>query len=361
MAEPRPSWAAARLHRVCDSMCHFLHEATDAPVVGKDGQGRDVVRVAAMPKTAVVHAQGLAFVTRKKKGFVLGRTTERVVMIGKTVLPDGQVVWSGPVFLKGRYWSLGVTGGFMRMRMCLAIMNDKGMAGVLRPHHNLGVNASFLVDMNGSSIRRLHTTSSGQSQVITDDAGGMLAKYYLLEAGLVDLSCRGGAFGLDRGMNEAIYGSEADAERILACKVAPPPEFQPVYDLLNEYVREVRAAHPRVTSAHDRSVAASLNALNLSRHSSLQSQLSPPKNVRSGDESGLSSGEEAQLAQQAQQADGVTEGTEAAAAQRVQQSMQERQQAQQAQQAPCSPLGMLWGPLRHYGRCPSLPWVLLSK
>jgi len=28
-------------------------------------------------------------------------------------------------------------------------------------------------------------------QVITDDAGGMLAKYYLLEAGMVDLSCRG--------------------------------------------------------------------------------------------------------------------------------------------------------------------------
>lgn len=35
-------------------------------------------------------------------------------------------------------------------------------------------------------------------------------------------------------MNEAVYGSEADVERILACKVAPPPEFQPVYDLLNE-------------------------------------------------------------------------------------------------------------------------------
>lgn len=35
-------------------------------------------------------------------------------------------------------------------------------------------------------------------------------------------------------MNEAIYGSEADVERILACKVAPPPEFQPVYNLLNE-------------------------------------------------------------------------------------------------------------------------------
>jgi len=31
----------------------------------------------------------------------------------------------------------------MRMRMCLAIMNDKGMAGVLKPHHNLGVNARW--------------------------------------------------------------------------------------------------------------------------------------------------------------------------------------------------------------------------
>ncbi len=29
----------------------------------------------------------------------------------QTVGTDGQVVWSGPVFLKGRYWSLGVTGG----------------------------------------------------------------------------------------------------------------------------------------------------------------------------------------------------------------------------------------------------------
>lgn len=29
----------------------------------------------------------------------------------QTVLADGQVVWSGPVFLKGRYWSLGLTGG----------------------------------------------------------------------------------------------------------------------------------------------------------------------------------------------------------------------------------------------------------
>ena len=48
------------------------------------------------------------------------------------------------------------------------------------------------------------------------------------------LPSAGGSFGLDKGMNEAIYGSEADVERILACKVAPPPEFQPVYNLLNE-------------------------------------------------------------------------------------------------------------------------------
>lgn len=29
-------------------------------------------------------------------------------------------------------------------------------------------------------------------QVLTDKEGGMMAKYYLLEAGLIDFSCRGG-------------------------------------------------------------------------------------------------------------------------------------------------------------------------
>lgn len=66
LQEPRPSWAAPRLHHICDTVCHFLHEATDAPVVGKDGQGRDIVRLAAMPKTAVVHAQVRAAPARQR-------------------------------------------------------------------------------------------------------------------------------------------------------------------------------------------------------------------------------------------------------------------------------------------------------
>ena len=35
-------------------------------------------------------------------------------------------------------------------------------------------------------------------------------------------------------MNEAIYGEAGlDAGAVLGCRVQPPPEVQPVYDLLN--------------------------------------------------------------------------------------------------------------------------------
>jgi hypothetical protein len=154
------------------------------------------------------------------------------------------------------------------------VMNDKGMSGVLAPHHNFALNASFLLDMNGSRVRRLRTSSSGSQsqvrarrealagggravgawlgewgwmyvcvwrafvlcrrsrllglrpasfslpgpwrhpptfacmpptatlppclsrlQVQTGLDGSMMAKYYMLEAGIVDLSCRGGRVG----------------------------------------------------------------------------------------------------------------------------------------------------------------------
>lgn len=34
-------------------------------------------------------------------------------------------------------------------------------------------------------------------------------------------------------MNDAIYGAGVDAREVLGCGVQPPPEFQPVYSLLN--------------------------------------------------------------------------------------------------------------------------------
>lgn len=48
---------AAKLAKVVGIICQLLHDLTCQDVVGQDEAGREVVRLAAMPKTAVVHAQ----------------------------------------------------------------------------------------------------------------------------------------------------------------------------------------------------------------------------------------------------------------------------------------------------------------
>ena len=46
--------------------------------------------------------------------------------------------------------------------------------------------------------------------------------------------CAGGAALLHKKKNQAVYGNGITAEAILDGKVPAPPEFQPLYDLLNE-------------------------------------------------------------------------------------------------------------------------------
>jgi hypothetical protein len=58
--------------------------------------------------------QGLAFISRRKKGCFVSLGSERVVLIWKKVLPDGTLVWSGPIFLKGRSLGCGFTLGELR-------------------------------------------------------------------------------------------------------------------------------------------------------------------------------------------------------------------------------------------------------
>lgn len=55
--------------------------------------------------------QGLAFISRRKKGALLSVSSERVVLVWKKSMPDGSTVWSGPIFLKGKSWGAGFTVG----------------------------------------------------------------------------------------------------------------------------------------------------------------------------------------------------------------------------------------------------------
>jgi hypothetical protein len=56
-AEARSEKGMRVLQRSVEFVTEFLAELTDTSVLGVDGEGRDVVRVAAMPKTAIHQSQ----------------------------------------------------------------------------------------------------------------------------------------------------------------------------------------------------------------------------------------------------------------------------------------------------------------
>ena len=53
----RPAWAVAKLEKRAAEVSKFLGKLTSSETLGPDQAGREYVRLAAMPKTAVVHAQ----------------------------------------------------------------------------------------------------------------------------------------------------------------------------------------------------------------------------------------------------------------------------------------------------------------
>lgn len=51
---------------------------------------------------------------------------------------------------------------------------------------------------------------------------------------------------MDAALNQAVYGPGVTVDDILECKVPPPPEFAPLYRLLDGYAREALRSVPSV-------------------------------------------------------------------------------------------------------------------
>lgn len=233
-----PEWVRAKLEKYAARTVQFLNDLTDAKQVGPD-----MVKVPAMPKSAIGHSQGLAIITRQKGGLLLSATHERGYILGKVTTPDGFTVWSGPVFTKGASYGLGLTLGRMKSRLCLALMNEKSLERATQPKRDFGLSWQFLLDMDASRVKGTSFDSSlaGPSQILSDASGGMLAKYYIVEAAMIDVSIRAGGVRLDDALNAAVYGSGVNVADVLKCKVPPPAEFQPVHVLLHRLEEESRA------------------------------------------------------------------------------------------------------------------------
>lgn len=236
-----PDWVHQRLHKQAAWVVTVLEELTTATRVGPDK-----VKIPAMPKSAVRHTQGLAIMKKIKRGCVLSMTQEHAFVINKVVGDDGNIRWSAPVFMRGSAYGVGLTFGYMTTWTCLALMNDKSLESATTKRGDWGFNWNFLLDMDASRIKKVSIDSAAaDSQVVTDRFGGMLAKYYIVDAALLDLSMRGGRVRPNKKLNMAVYGPNVNTQDILAGKVLPPVEFQPVYDLLNSFISETAPA-PKV-------------------------------------------------------------------------------------------------------------------
>lgn len=231
---PKVSRAAhERLLRWSTRVITFLNNLTLDPTgqVTLTGQPKQ----AAMPISAFAKPKALAFVFRKSYGFLgVGVLTEIGFITKKLVHPDGSMSWSAPYFLRSRGYSVGLTIGRLQSGYCLALLNDEAVDRILASEVKFGANFRFFVDMDGAYVRPVRIDSTNETDnVIEDGHGGMIAKYFRLDAMMIDVTFTWAKNFSYQRLNDAVYGAEMSADEVMGGTVCPPAEFEGVIDLLN--------------------------------------------------------------------------------------------------------------------------------
>eukprot|EP00890_Picochlorum_soloecismus_P001824 jgi/Picsp_1/2642/NSC_00872-R1_actin cortical patch component lsb4 len=207
----------------------FLNNLTTEQPVGDQR-----VKNAAMPYQAFTRAKALVFVFRKKWGFLGSYQSEVGFITKKLTAEDGTIRWSAPIFTKGNSVGLGLTIGRLQTGMCLALMNDEALVSASKATFRIGFKGQFLIDMDGAYLRAVRLDSTSQEDnVIIDGAGGMLAKYFRMEAMIVDFSMELITVSQNKVANRRLYGNDYKVDDVLNGKEEIPIEFNGVIDLLN--------------------------------------------------------------------------------------------------------------------------------
>lgn len=237
---PTP-WALYKLQQAATLALRLLSDLTDTAIVGPDS-----IRLPAMPKSALLHTQGLACIYRRKAGLLLSRTKAQGFIIKRIVRPDGTSTWSAPVFVRGRGFGLGLTAGVSRTFFCGALMNTAAFERELRQQCSASVACSFLVDMNGSYLRKtvFDSSTAGPSEVVTHDGGAMTATYFRGTAMLVDGSVNVHWMYPFSQLNAELYGEGVDALSVLNGDLPPPEGFRAVHELLDRLTAQAAAVMP---------------------------------------------------------------------------------------------------------------------
>ena len=225
----------------------FLNNLTQDPNGQMTVAGQP--KKAAMPISAFAKPKALAFVFRKSYGFLgVGVLNEVGFITKKLVHPDGRVSWSAPYFLCGRGYSVGLTLGRLQTGYCLALLNDEAVDRCLARDLKFGASLKFFVDMDGAYIRPVRIDSTNETDNVLDDGhGGLMAKYFRLEAMMVDCTFNWARTYPFRRLNDSVYGTVVSEDEVLGGTLAGPAEFEGVIDLLNRLsaAGDPRARKPR--------------------------------------------------------------------------------------------------------------------
>lgn len=208
----------------------FLNNLTMEQTSGK------TKKKAAMPYSAFAKPKALAFFFRRSYGFLLAGGQTEIGFITKKIndQESGEARWSAPYFMKGYGLSIGFTLGKLQSGLCLALMNDEALEHSLQSNIKFGSKFRFLIDMDGAYIRPVMLDSTAmEDNVIQDGNGGLIAKYFRMQAMLAELTLDWSRVVPDKFLNKSVYGSELTGEEILGGDVTPPTEFSGVIDLLN--------------------------------------------------------------------------------------------------------------------------------
>jgi len=204
-----------------------------------------------MPKSALDKAMGIEITISHKTGFGFFSYTKTKGMVFARNLVDSDSggrdgiigppglctpKWSPPIFTKGFSLGIGFSVGAETLCRCNVLLNEEALKERLRKVDSFGAAVNTLVDMNGSRLRKCQVTSAGDSQpVINEPNGGSYARYYIVEALLVEAAFRFIRKRPWKALNDDLYGPYVAPGDVLAGKVDHPPQMKVFYDLLQQY------------------------------------------------------------------------------------------------------------------------------
>ncbi|WPT18185.1 hypothetical protein PSENEW3_00006186 [Picochlorum sp. SENEW3] len=225
----------------------FLNNLTSEQPDGLHGPRQK----AAMPHSAFAKPTALAFLFKRKWGCLVSIENETGFITRKIVDEEGNISWSAPYFTKGRGVGIGFSFGRLSSGICLALMNEEALDYALGKKGKFGANLQFLIDMDGAYIRSvsLDSTSQVDNVINIDSKGGLMAKYFRMQAMMVDFSIEFIRTYPDAYLNDKVYSDACGEREILSGTLMPPFEFSGVIDLLNRLAASGGRAKPKKTKS----------------------------------------------------------------------------------------------------------------